>query len=84
MLGTGEGGHLIHFRDQGNIFIKVGAATGSDNLALGTQQVMAGSGIPIHRPFPQGRSFPCDGGQWNSHVERRASSFRKGALSENL
>jgi quercetin dioxygenase-like cupin family protein len=50
--GTG-GEHLIHFRDHGNIFIKVS----SDNFALGTQQVMAGSGIPIHRHFQMDEAF---------------------------
>src|SRR6476661_8998535 len=39
VLGASEGEHLVHFRDHGNIFIKVGSTTGSDNLALGTQQV---------------------------------------------
>ena len=49
VLGPTEGEHLIHFRDHGNIYIKVGSATGSDGLALGTQQVTLGAGIPIHR-----------------------------------
>src|SRR5882672_7811364 len=49
VLGATEGEHLVHFRDVGNIFIKVGPATGSDSLALGTQQVPVGAGIPIHR-----------------------------------
>ncbi len=44
VLGTTEGEHLIHFRDRSNVFIKVGSATGSDNLAMGTQQVMVGTG----------------------------------------
>ena len=35
VLGATEGEHLVHFRDAGNIFIKVGPATGSDSLALG-------------------------------------------------
>ena len=39
VLGATEGEHLVHWRDTGNIFIKVGPATGSDDLALGTQQV---------------------------------------------
>jgi quercetin dioxygenase-like cupin family protein len=56
-LGTGEGEHLIHFRDQGNIFIKIGAATGSTDLAVGTQQVRAGTGIPIHRHFKMDETF---------------------------
>ena len=49
VLGASEGEHLVHFRDHGNIFIKAGAATGSNNLALGSQQVTLGAGIPIHR-----------------------------------
>ena len=50
VLGHTEGEHLIHFRDHGNIYIK----TSSANLAFGTQQVMVGSGIPIHRHFLMG------------------------------
>jgi quercetin dioxygenase-like cupin family protein len=57
VLGATEGEHLLHFRDQGNIFIKLGSATGSENLALGTQQVMAGTGIPIHRHFKMDEAF---------------------------
>ena len=57
VLGPSEGEHLVHFRDRGNVFIKLGSATGSNNLALGTQQVMAGSGIPIHRHFQMDEAF---------------------------
>lgn len=57
VLGAGEGEHLVHFRDHGNIFIKAGLATGSDNLALGTQQVTVGAGIPIHRHFQMDEAF---------------------------
>ena len=57
VLGAAEGEHLVHFRDHGNIFIKVGLATGSDNLALGTQQVTVGAGIPIHRHFQMDEAF---------------------------
>lgn len=55
--GASDGEHLVHFRDQGNIFIKIGAATGSTDLAMGTQQVMAGTGIPIHRHFKMDEAF---------------------------
>ena len=51
VLGATEGEQLVHFRDHGKIFIKVGPATGSGSLALGTQQVTVGAGIPIHRHF---------------------------------
>ena len=57
VLSATEGEHLIHFRDHGNIFIKVGAATGSSDLAMGTQQVMTGTGIPTHRHFKMDEAF---------------------------
>lgn len=57
VLDRDQGEHLIHFRDRGNIFIKIGAVTGASNLAMGTQQVMAGSGIPIHRHFKMDEAF---------------------------
>jgi quercetin dioxygenase-like cupin family protein len=79
VLGTGEGGHLIHFRDQGNIFIKVGAATGSDNLALGTQQVMAGSGIPIHRHLQMDEAFYVLEGGGTFTLNDVPHPFEKGA-----
>jgi len=57
VLGATEGEHLIHFRDAGDIFIKAGPATGSDNFALGTQQLPAGGGIPVHRHFRMDEAF---------------------------
>ena len=54
-LGAGE--QLVHFRDRGRILIKAGSATGSDSLALGTQPVMRGTGIPIHRHFQMDEAF---------------------------
>jgi quercetin dioxygenase-like cupin family protein len=51
VLGATGGEHRVHFRDLGNILIKVDPSTGSGNLALGTQQVPAGAGIPVHRHF---------------------------------
>ena len=57
VLAPAEGEHLIHFRDRGNVFIKLGSATGSPNLAVGTQQVMRGAGIPIHRHYKMDETF---------------------------
>lgn len=57
VLGTSAGEQLVHFRDRGRIVIKAGSATGSDSLALGTQQVMRGTGIPIHRHFQMEEAF---------------------------
>lgn len=57
VVNANEGEHLIHFRDHGNIFIKIGSASGSENLALGTQQVTPGAGIPIHRHLHMDEAF---------------------------
>ena len=46
--GAGEGEHLVHFRNAGNIFINVDAAKGANNFALGARPSV-GSGIPVNR-----------------------------------
>jgi quercetin dioxygenase-like cupin family protein len=56
-LGPDGGDHLVHFRNPGNIFIKVDPVRGSGNLAMGTQQVPVGAGIPIHRHFEMDEAF---------------------------
>ena len=61
VLGPTEGEHLI--LRGGNIFIKADPTRGSTGLAMGTQQVPAGVGIPIHRHFQMDESFyVLDGG----------------------
>ena len=57
VLGAREGEHLIHFRDAGNIFIKVDPVKGSNNFALGTQQLPKGSAILVHRHFHMDEAF---------------------------
>src|SRR6476620_5302519 len=57
VLAPAGGQHLVHFRNPGNIFIMAGAATGSPNLALGTQQVPVGAGIPVHRHLQMDEAF---------------------------
>jgi quercetin dioxygenase-like cupin family protein len=57
VVGPTDGEHLVHFRDGGAIVIMLGAATGSPLHALGTQQVLAGTGIPIHRHFTMDETF---------------------------
>jgi len=47
VLGPSEGEHLI--RNAGSIFIKVGPNRGSNNMALGTQQLPLGNGIRVHQ-----------------------------------
>ena len=56
-LDPQQGEHLIHFRDGGDIFIKVSAATGSEHFAIGTQQIKVGTGVPVHRHFQMEESF---------------------------
>jgi quercetin dioxygenase-like cupin family protein len=77
-LGATEGEHLLHFRDQGNIFIRVGSATGSDNLAMGTQQVMVRSGIPIHRHLRMDEAFYVLEGSGIFLLDDVQHSFQKG------
>ncbi|MEH2485988.1 cupin domain-containing protein [Bradyrhizobium sp. AZCC 2230] len=57
VLGAGGGERLIHFRDGGNIFIKVDPAAGSGHLGLGTQQLPKGSSIPVHRHLDRDEAF---------------------------
>jgi quercetin dioxygenase-like cupin family protein len=57
VLGEAEGEHLVHYRNPGNIVIKVDPVRGSRNVACGTQQVPIGAGIPIHRHFDGDEAF---------------------------
>jgi quercetin dioxygenase-like cupin family protein len=79
VLGTAEGEHLVHFRDGGKILIKVGSATGSDNLALGTQQVMVGTGIPIHRHLQMDEAFYVLEGSGIFILNDERHAFERGA-----
>ena len=74
VLGAAEGEHLVHFRDHGNIFIKAG----SDNLALGTQQVMRGTGIPTHRHFHMDEAFYVLEGSGTVMLNDVPHSFEQG------
>jgi quercetin dioxygenase-like cupin family protein len=79
VLGAAEGEHLVHFRDHGQIFIKIGASIGSDNLALGTQQVTVGAGIPVHRHFHADEAFYVLEGGGVFILNDVRHSFEKGA-----
>ena len=57
VLDPSGGEHLVHFRDGGAIVIMLGVAAGSDAHAMGTQQVMVGTGIPLHRHFTMDETF---------------------------
>ena len=78
VLGPGEGEHLIHFRDQGDIFIKLGSATGSADLAMGTQQVKVGTGVPMHRHFKMDEAFSIVEGSGTVVLNDMRYSFEKG------
>lgn len=80
VLSDGEGEHLIHFRDRGNILIKIGTATGSPDLAVGTQQVMKGSGIPVHRHFKMDEAFYVLGGSGRVLLNDVPHAFDKGSV----
>jgi len=79
VLGQNEGEHLIHFRDGGNLYIKAGSATGSNNVALGTQQVTAGAGVPVHRHPQADESFYVLEGSGAVTLNDVRHSFGKGA-----
>src|SRR6185436_8973949 len=57
VLGAGEGERLAHFADAGEILIGVCPVAGSASFALGTQQVRAGGGIPVHRHPEKDEAF---------------------------
>ena len=78
VLGPDEGEHLVHFRNPGKIVIKAGSATGSENLALGTQQVTIGAGIPIHRHLKMDEAFYVLEGSGVVMLNDVGHSFEKG------
>jgi quercetin dioxygenase-like cupin family protein len=79
VLAAAEGEHLVHFRDHGNIFIKIGSATGSNNIGLGTQQVTLGAGIPVHRHLQMDESFYVLEGSGIFTLNDAPHSFERGA-----
>lgn len=78
VLGPDGGDHLVHFRNPGNIFIKVDPVKGSGNLALGTQQVPVGAGIPIHRHFEMDEAFYVLEGAGTFMLNEQPYAFEKG------
>jgi quercetin dioxygenase-like cupin family protein len=79
VLGVGEGERLVHFRDGGKIVIKAGSSTGSDDLAFGTQQVMAGSGVPVHRHLQMDEAFYLLEGSGTVTLNDVSHPFEKGS-----
>jgi quercetin dioxygenase-like cupin family protein len=78
VLGPAGGEHLVHFRNPGNIFINADPTKGSGNLALGTQQIPVGAGIPIHRHFEMDEAFYVLEGGGTLMLNDAPHSFEKG------
>jgi quercetin dioxygenase-like cupin family protein len=78
VLGPTGGEHLVHFRDHGDVYIKSGSATGSNDLALGTQQVKVGTGIPIHRHLKMEERFYVLEGSGRVILADVPQNFEKG------
>src|SRR5436305_4640380 len=78
VLGPAGGDHLVHFRNPGNIFIKIDPVLGSGNLAMGTQQVPVGVGIPIHRHFEMDEAFYVLEGSGTFILEDKPHPIEKG------
>ena len=55
VLGPREGEHLV--LRGGDLFIKVDPIGGSHGLVMGTQQILLGTGIPIHRHLEMDEAF---------------------------
>src|SRR5260370_29482251 len=79
VLGATGGEHLVHFRDHGNIFIKVGSVTGANKIGLGTQQVTLGAGIPVHRHLQMDEWFYVLEGSGIFILNDAHHSFERGA-----
>ena len=79
VLGPTDGERLVHFRDGGAISIMVGAATGSSSLAIGTQQVTIGTGIPMHRHFTMDETFLVVDGQGTVVLDELRCPIEKGS-----
>ena len=78
VLGPPEGEHLVHFRDHGNIYYQSRLREGSDGLALGTQQVTLGAGIPIHRHLRMDEAFYVLEGSGVLTLNDAPHTFEKG------
>lgn len=79
LLGPGEGEHLVHFRDGGDICIKLSSTTGEADLTVGTQQVKVGTGIPVHRHLTMDESFYILQGTGTVLLDDVGHSFTAGA-----
>ena len=79
LLAPNDGERLVHFRDGGDIVIKTGVATGSPDLAVGTQQVKVGTGIPMHRHFKMDEAFYVLEGSGHVVIGEERREFSRGS-----
>lgn len=77
VLGPREGEHLI--QRGGGIFIDVDPVKGSNSLAMGTQQIPVGVGIPIHRHFEMDEAFYVIEGRGTFILDDARHPIEKGA-----
>ena len=77
VLGLREGEHLV--LRGGDIFIKVDPIGGCHGLAMGTQQIPVGAGIPIHRHLQMDEAFYVIEGSGVSVLNDERHPIGKGA-----
>jgi quercetin dioxygenase-like cupin family protein len=78
VLGPAEGQYL--FLNNGNVFLKVDPTTGCNSLAMGTQQVPASHGIPIHKHSLFDEAFYVLEGSGTFILEDRRLPIGKGSV----
>ena len=77
VLRAREGEHLI--QRGGDIFINVDAVKGCSSLAMGTQQIPVGIGIPIHRHLEMDEAFYVIEGRGTFILDDACHPIEKGA-----
>ena len=76
VIGHGEGERLV--LRGGDIFIKASPIGGSKSLAMGSQQIPVGVGIPIHRHFEMDEAFYVIEGRGTVILNDVRHPFEKG------
>jgi quercetin dioxygenase-like cupin family protein len=77
VLAPSEGEHLI--QRGGSIFIKADPTKGSNGLAMGTQQILAGVGIPTHRHLEMDEAFYVVDGRGTFILDDMPQAIEKGS-----